>query len=150
MKLKETNYYRVIQENPWISLGTDIDKETMLIEFDKFPKIFSKVYVFENGHLVINGDNVYRVVNGSIKTVKLNDIHISNDVTVFPTKESAEEEIIKLEERKQASFRRAAIYDNMESIQIISDIKNFDDISLKTIKEKLKLINKLATIDFEN
>lgn len=149
MKLFKTDRYRVIVATPWVKLG-DIVIDGWTPMMPDYPNIFSPIFEFEDGTQVCINDTVYRVkyenYNRVIKALKLQDLHISGDVEIFPSFDSAKKELEQEKERTEVSMKSHTLTNNLTTIRMLSDTKDFEKLSLQDIKNKLNNINRLTAV----
>jgi hypothetical protein len=149
MKISKIAKSRCKINSPWTNKDViwdwyDIDD----FELQDYPEMFEQVYAFEDGTEVFLNDTVFRLktvgYSRTIASVKLQPCHISGEVEVFPTRESAQEaltlEIEAQSERLDEVYKRSTL----ENISILSSVVDFDTLSIVAIKNKLKQINKLS------
>jgi hypothetical protein len=146
MKITKTEKYRVILSNPWFTLGNIVGGAERI----DYPHIFSPIFEFEDGTQVCINDTVYRVKNESynrvVKALKLQEVHISGDVEIFPSFDSAKKELEQEKERTEVSMKSHTLTNNLTTIRMLSDTKDFEKLSLQDIKNKLNNINRLTTV----
>ena len=151
MKLQETNNYVCILDTPSTNIGTVIESEDNLEIL--YPKVYLRIYKFE-GYTTsfVLGDTIWRVSPKSYsepKSVSLTVHHLNCDFEVFPTKEACEQHLAEKDLKTEKKYKQSSIYQALESIVVLSTIKDFDSLSFAEIKRKLETINNQANIAFK-
>ena len=113
-----------------------------------YPEMFEQVYAFEDGTEVFLNDTVFRIktvgYSRTIASVKLQLCHMSGEVEVFPTRESAQEALTLEVDAQNERLNIANNKNIMENISMLSSVVDFDTLSIATIKSKLEQINRLS------
>lgn len=149
MKISKVIKGRCKINSPWTNKGDIWEWDTPeWFEYQDYPEMFEQLYAFEDGTEVSLNDKVFRLktvaYSRMIASVKLQPCHISGEVEVFPTRESAQEALTLETEAQSGRLDEAYKRSTLENISILSSVADFDTLSIAAIKNKLEQINKLS------
>jgi hypothetical protein len=152
MKLSKVPKSRCKINSPWTNKGSIWNLDAYdVFEYEDYPEMFEQVYAFEDGTEVFLNDTVFRIktvgYSKTIASVKLQLCHISGEVEVFPTRESAQEALTLENEAQSERLNTDNRKNIMENISILSNVVDFDTLSIATIKSKLVQINRLSSYE---
>lgn len=92
--IKETEYVKVVLDNPWLKKGNIIHCSDVLENLkcrpEDFPDIFKIVYDLGDGGEACLGDLVWRSKNYEVKSVIFTEVHLHQQTPVFSSRESCE------------------------------------------------------------
>ena len=143
--IQETNFYQVISDNPWMSIGYKLTKEDLKAysggyDIDNYPHMFSKMYLLEDGTKMVLGDKVWRSKNYEVKSVIFNKTHIENNTPIFGTRENCEKWLEKNAENIKAELQKQTSDSSFITLkQLIDRLGSYEDLSIKDIEHSLNL-----------
>lgn len=148
MKLTKTNKFKIKIDTPWTKMSEIVENGDNFFGIQNFPELYEPLYQFEDGTLVSINDTVYRIktegYNRIIKSIKLMKVHIDGELEVFPNIETANKKLKEEENQASVRIKESSEKNILNTIKILTNIKDFDKLTLYEIKLKLEQINKLV------